>query len=175
MKSKKGFTLLELLVVVLIIGVLTAIAIPQYQKAVEKSKAAQAITWVKAISNALKIYILDHGSRNKNFDELNIDIPCEKKAYQGSYHCDTEDWRFSLVKPVDGSIGIRAERTSGKYKGNGFAIWENSSSSARISGKLYCIESTADDYTLPKGDYCQKLFFSEPSKNGGNSYRWFGM
>jgi type IV pilus assembly protein PilE len=61
MRNKKGFTLIELLVVVVIIAILAAVALPQYQKAVEKSRAVEAFINVKNIYDAEKLYFLSIG------------------------------------------------------------------------------------------------------------------
>ena len=58
----KGFTLIEVLVVVLIIGILAAIALPQYQKAVEKSHAAEALANIRTIVNNVELCHLQNGT-----------------------------------------------------------------------------------------------------------------
>ena len=55
--SSKGFTLLELLVVVLIIGILAGIALPQYRKAIVKSKFAEVDLAVSAAKQNIRTYL----------------------------------------------------------------------------------------------------------------------
>lgn len=57
---KQGFTLLELLIVIVIVGVLTAVAIPSFTKMIERAKADQAITYLRVIRTGEKIYYASH-------------------------------------------------------------------------------------------------------------------
>ncbi|MBR4355584.1 MAG: type II secretion system protein [Elusimicrobiaceae bacterium] len=57
----QGFTLIELLVVVLIIGILASVAVPQYQRAVDKAWATEAVLQGRALQNALVLYYQSTG------------------------------------------------------------------------------------------------------------------
>ena len=84
---KKAFTLIELLVVVLIIGILAAVALPQYERAVRKSRVAEARINLKAASDAIDRCILANGNADTcGWNELDIEVPAETKNW--SYYRD---------------------------------------------------------------------------------------
>ncbi len=75
MSKKKGFTLIEMLVVVLIIGIIAAIAFPQYQKAVLKSRFALAQITARNMYDALQSYYMANGKYPAELNELDISFP----------------------------------------------------------------------------------------------------
>ena len=82
--KNKAFTLIEVLVAVLIIGILAAIAVPKYQEAVEKSIMQEAIANLKTIAQANDSFYLQNGryAYSYEIDKLDISIPGE--VYTGS-------------------------------------------------------------------------------------------
>ena len=57
-----AFTLIELLIVVAIIGILAAIAVPNFLQAQVRAKVAKAVSNMKTVETALETYLLDKGS-----------------------------------------------------------------------------------------------------------------
>lgn len=152
----KAFTLIELLVVVLIIGILSAVALPQYEKAVRKTRIAEAKIILKKLTEAQDVYFLSNNELPPSFtsvsswnEVLDINIP-QKTQY----------WTISIDECVGGcanhaypkwesgyAIGYASPNYDGETKGHFFCCFSNS------SGEKICKElgGTGSDttYILP--------------------------
>ena len=171
----KAFTLIELLVVVLIIGILAAVAVPQYQKAVWKSRAANMRTLMSSVAQAVNAYILANGESPTSFGELAVDIdsltagntPPLGGTYWSSDVTPT-DWvrsndQFEIVL---GNGSVISHFITGKYKYCGF-IW-------RSTGEWNCREWVGY-YQGDPGSFCQKVMGSGPLAETKGSVRFYPM
>lgn len=155
MKSKKGFTLLELLVVVLIIGILASIALPQYKKAVEKSKVSQALITLKYMREIGQEFMLQHSSFELPItnEDIGIELP-------GNWTCDSDEdeiccsdeWCFENTDLYWGSgfgtpiypvaMRIKKGTTFEDIYGDNGSDWKIYTLQYESDGKLYCVESS---------------------------------
>lgn len=61
-RNQRGFTLVELMIVVIIVGILAAVAIPMYQGATERAKASEAVAALGTIRGAMRVYYAEHAT-----------------------------------------------------------------------------------------------------------------
>ena len=108
--NKKGFTLLELLVVVLIIGILASIALPQYQMAVTKAKVASILPLMRRCKDALQEYKLQHGNYGflGNLDAATLGVNWPSDWNNGecgdNTECANDYWTYCRAN--DGDTGF---------------------------------------------------------------------
>ena len=69
---RAGFTLVELAVVIVIIGVLAAFGVPRFIKSVERSKAAEAFEYLASVRTAQERYQAQYGTYATNVTDLDI-------------------------------------------------------------------------------------------------------
>ncbi len=72
-KNNKGFTLVELLVVVAIVGILATAGIPQYRRMVQKSRKAEPKVMLSAVYNAQAAFFSEFGSYGSNLQAMGMD------------------------------------------------------------------------------------------------------
>lgn len=81
-----GFTLIELMIVVAVIGILAAIAIPKFADLITKSKVAGTVGDLKAFAKAFELYAVDNdgGANNGYPDDTDLVLPAGMEKYLNS-------------------------------------------------------------------------------------------
>ena len=109
-RSERGFSLLELLVVVATLGVLVAIAIPGLMTALDKSRQKRTMAGMRAITTALASYNTDHG-QFPNLRGTTADLAPPLEAHYMRFTPRADGWGndmiYGILDPaVDGASYI---------------------------------------------------------------------
>lgn len=177
--TAKGFTLIELLIVVLIIGILASVALPQYQKAVWKSRAAKLLVRTRALQQAQHVYFLENNAYAIKFADLDIQfdtIPLTSSINCNFTRQDVLPFGNNLSAIVIPENTITSRGTifnlflEGSYACAGYAYIP---STYQINGvtpdAIYCVERDAAPFQGKRGDFCKKVLGGTLA---GSIWRW---
>ena len=141
--NRKGFTLIEMLVVVLIIGILAAVALPQYFKAVEKSRSAEALSVMGSIAAAMERYRLASSDNTYTTDvsKLDIELPDVGSGGTGSGNANGSTWYSkNFTFTVNGTAAPNAYVKAVRKGTNNYTITRN-----YYNGVVGCTDGTGGE------------------------------
>jgi len=101
--KKKGFTLLELMIVVIIIGILASLAVPRFIDAAKRAKESEAASILGSIRASQMRYYLEHDAYTTTIGDLDLSLTANPTEYYTYSALDGSD--------ADENIGQAAART----------------------------------------------------------------
>jgi type IV pilus assembly protein PilE len=142
-KSKKrGFTLIELMIVVAVVGIIAAIAYPSYMDSVRKARrtdaksalteAAQKLEILYARNASYSADLTDVGYANANWNSVPTNVPNNQRYYQ------IRVMAADAACPITNCYKLRAKRRASTDQANDsvefYELWSNGRKRNRVSG-----------------------------------------
>ena len=102
-RGERGFTLVELAIVIVIIGVLASFGVPRFRDAVERSKAGESMNYLSAIRSSQERYHAIYATYADDVTNLDIVIPTPKYFTVGIVSAGStadieSSWSLSLTR-----------------------------------------------------------------------------
>ncbi|MGR5287247.1 pilin [Vibrio maritimus] len=119
--KQQGFTLIELMIVVAVIGVLAAVALPQYQKYVAKSEVASVLATLTGVKTNIEAFTVENGlfpsgkdsDKDQNNDALGVpsSFPLGTVAIARTDETDGGTVTFTFTSVQSGASSLVADKT----------------------------------------------------------------
>ncbi len=113
---KKGFTLIEILIVIIIVSTLAALAAPQYLKVIERFRVLEATSTIMEIRKAQERYKLRKGQYTQNFSELDLEIKNINNEICNQNICEMKYFLLRIILYEDYYIVLAQRKTNEQTK-----------------------------------------------------------